>query len=89
MSLTKEKIKNIQKEFGEHAHDSGSMPVQIAALTQNIEILSEHLQHHKKDYSCKRSLLQMIAQRRSFLDYLKRVDNDKYKGLIGRLGLKK
>jgi small subunit ribosomal protein S15 len=89
MSLNKEQMENIRKEFGEHAQDSGSMPVQIAALTQQIEILSDHLQRNKKDFSCKRSLLKMIARRRSFLSYLKRVAGHKYESVIKRLGLKK
>lgn len=89
MSLDREQMQKIQKEFGEHAHDSGSMPVQIAALTTNIALLGEHLQRNKKDFSCKRSLLKMIARRRSFLNYLKRVDALKYESVIKRLGLKK
>ena len=89
MSLNIEQMENIRKEFGEHAQDSGSMPVQIAALTQNIVVLSGHLQRNKKDFSCKRSLLKMIARRRTFLGYLKRVDVHKYESVIKRLGLKK
>lgn len=89
MSLNKEQMEKVQKDFGEHAQDSGSMPVQIAALTQNIAILSDHLQRNKKDFSCKRSLLKMIARRRTFLKYVKRVDVLKYESVIKRLGLKK
>lgn len=89
MSLNKEQKEKVRREFGEHPHDSGSMPVQIAALSQHIDMLSGHLQRNKKDFSCKRSLLKMIARRRLFLNYLKRVDNTKYKNVTERLGLKK
>ena len=82
-------MENIRKEFGEHANDSGSMPVQIAALTERISMLGEHLQRNKKDFSCKRTLLKMIARRRTYLSYLKRVDGHKYESVIKRLGLKK
>ncbi len=82
-------MENIRKEFGEHAQDSGSMPVQIAALTQEIGILSDHLQRNKQDYSCKRTLLIKIARRKSYLGYLERVDRHKYISVITRLGLKK
>ena len=69
--------------------DTGSSDVQVALLTTRINELSEHMQHHKKDLSSRRGLLAMVARRRKLLDYLKKVDEKRYKGLIEKLGLRK
>ena len=70
-------------------NDTGSPEVQVALLTGRIEQLTEHFKTHKKDHHSRRGLLQLVNRRRSLLDYLKRKDNDRYKALIEKLGLRR
>jgi small subunit ribosomal protein S15 len=72
-----------------HETDTGSTKVQVALLTERINTLTEHFKTHVKDFHSRRGLLVMVSQRRKLLDYLKRVDADKYRVLIDRLGLRK
>ena len=69
--------------------DTGSPEVQVALLTERINGLTDHFKTHVKDFHSRRGLLKMVSQRRKLLDYLKRKDADKYRGLIERLGLRK
>lgn len=69
--------------------DSGSSEVQVALLTARINLLTEHFKVHKKDHHSRRGLLRMVNRRRSLLDYLKRKDNERYKLLIQKLGLRR
>ena len=69
--------------------DSGSPEVQIAILTSRIGELTGHLRTHKKDYASRRGLLMMVSRRRSLLDYLKRVDPQRYLDIIRRLEIRK
>ena len=71
------------------ANDTGSPEVQVALLTARIEQLTEHFKQHKKDHHSRRGLLQLVNRRRSLLDYLKRKDNERYKALIEKLGLRR
>ena len=71
------------------ANDTGSPEVQVALLTARIEHLSGHFKTHKKDNHSRRGLLQLVNRRRSLLDYLKRKDNERYKALIEKLGLRR
>ena len=71
------------------ANDTGSPEVQVALLTGRIEQLTGHFKIHKKDHHSRRGLLQLVNRRRSLLDYLKRKDNERYKGLIEKLGLRR
>lgn len=71
------------------ANDTGSPEVQVALLTARIEHLSGHFKTHKKDHHSRRGLLQLVNRRRSLLDYLKKKDNDRYKTLIEKLGLRR
>ncbi|HRF84281.1 MULTISPECIES: 30S ribosomal protein S15 [Pseudoxanthomonas] len=71
------------------ANDTGSPEVQVALLTGRIEQLTEHFKTHKKDHHSRRGLLQLVNRRRSLLDYLKRKDNERYKALIEKLGLRR
>ena len=71
------------------ANDTGSPEVQVALLTARIEHLSGHFKTHKKDHHSRRGLLQLVNRRRSLLDYLKRKDNERYKALIQKLGLRR
>ena len=71
------------------ANDTGSPEVQVALLTARIEHLSGHFKTHKKDHHSRRGLLQLVNRRRSLLDYLKSKDNERYKALIEKLGLRR
>ena len=79
----------VVKEFHIHEHDTGSPEVQVALLTTRIESLSQHLTLHKKDHHSRRGLLRMVGRRRKLLDYLKSKDVERYRKLIGRLGVRR
>lgn len=72
-----------------HEKDTGSADVQVAILTERINHLTEHFKQHTKDHSSRRGLLQMVARRRSLLDYLKRTSPDRYKAVVEKLNLRK
>ena len=69
--------------------DTGSPEVQVAILTERINMLAEHFKMHVKDFHSRRGLLKMVSQRRGLLDYLKRRNVEGYRSLIERLGLRK
>ena len=69
--------------------DSGSPEVQIAILTTRINGLTEHMRTHKKDHASRRGLLMMVSRRRRLLDYLKKIDPQRYLDIIGRLDIRK
>jgi small subunit ribosomal protein S15 len=73
----------------QHETDTGSPEVQVALLTERINELSEHFKVHAKDHHSRRGLLKMVSRRRRLLDYLHRKDVERYRGLIGRLGLRR
>ncbi len=83
-----EKLKIIQ-EFGKDEKDSGSTAVQIALLSNRINLLQAHLEKFKKDFSTKRGLLKLVSSRKSLLRYLHREDEAAYKDVIKRLGIRK
>ena len=89
MALTKEVKSAIVKEYQRDAKDTGSVEVQVAILTEEIKVLTEHLKEHIHDFHSKRGLLQKVGKRRSLLDYLKKTDVVRYRELIGKLGLRK
>lgn len=70
-------------------NDTGSPEVQVALLTARIVQLTEHFKQHKQDHHSRRGLLKMVNRRRSLLDYLHRKDVERYKALIGKLGLRR
>ena len=72
-----------------HEKDTGSADVQVAILTERINSLTEHFRQHAKDHSSRRGLLQMVARRRSLLDYLKRTAPDRYKAVVETLSLRR
>jgi len=76
-------------EFRRGDEDTGSPEVQIAILTSRINGLTEHLRAHKKDFACRRGLLMLVSRRRRLLDYLKRVDPQRYLDIIRRLDIRK
>ncbi len=89
MSITKEEKIEIVENFGEGDKDTGSPEVQVAILSNRISYLTDHFKVHKKDYHSRRGLLRIIARRRKLLSYLKRKNAERYRTLIGRLGIKR
>ena len=89
MGLAPERRTELIGEFQHHSKDTGSPEVQIALLSKRIEYLTEHFKVHKKDHHSRRGLLKLVGQRRRLLDYLKRVEFDRYKDVIKRLGIRK
>ena len=88
--IAKDKKQNIIAEYGRGEGDTGSPEVQIALLTERINHLNnDHLNIHKKDHHSRRGLLKMVGQRRGLLAYLKKVDIERYRALIEKLGLRK
>ena len=87
--MTKERKTEIIKNFGRDEKDTGSSEVQIALLTERINELTEHLKVHKKDNHSRRGLLQMVGKRRNLLNYLAKKDEEAYKDLVKKLGLRK
>lgn len=89
MALNQQQTAEIVKNYQTSGLDTGSPEVQVALLTEKITGLSEHFKVHKKDHHSRQGLLRMVNQRRKLLDYLKRKDINRYRELIGRLGLRK
>lgn len=87
--MTTERKAEIIKEYGRTPNDTGSPEVQVALLTERINVLTEHLKENKKDHHSRRGLLKMVGKRRGLLDYLKRTDLEGYRTLIAKLGLRK
>ena len=81
--------KAIINEYARHEGDTGSPEVQVALLTARINHLNDHLKDHPKDHHSHRGLLLMVGQRRNMLEYLKRIDIERYRALIAKLGLRK
>jgi len=79
----------IKGEFQRHDRDTGSSEVQIAILTKEIEKLTEHLKANKQDHSSRYGLLRKVQNRRTLLDYLKRTNEQGYKELIKKLGIRR
>lgn len=86
--LVKETKDNIVAENKLHESDTGSAEVQVALLTARINQLQEHLGRHKRDHHSRRGMLIMIGRRQRLLDYLSRKDIARYRGLVGKLGLR-
>ena len=89
MALTKERKAELVKKYGKNAKDTGSVQVQVAILTEQITALTAHLKANKKDAHGKRSLMILVGQRGSLLDYIIRTDREAYLKLIVDLNLRK
>jgi small subunit ribosomal protein S15 len=89
MVLTKERKQALIGEYKRSAGDTGSPELQIAVLTARVGELTEHLRTHKKDYASRRGLLMMVSRRRRLLDYLKKIDPQRYLDVIRRLDIRK
>ncbi|MGC3020119.1 MULTISPECIES: 30S ribosomal protein S15 [Brevibacterium] len=89
MALDTAVKQEIIKEYATHEGDTGSPEVQVALLTRRITDLTEHFKDHKHDHHSRRGLLLLVGQRRRMLKYLQKVDIERYRSLIKRLGLRR
>lgn len=87
--MTQAEKQAIMKEYATHAGDTGSPEVQIAVLTKRINDLTEHLKEHHKDHHSRRGLLKMVGHRRNLLAYLQKIDIERYRAIVHKLGLRK
>lgn len=87
--LSKAKVAEIVKKYGKDEKDTGSVEVQIALLTEQINELTKHLRNNKKDASGRRGLFVLVGKRRGLLDYLNRTDRDSYIKLLTELKIRK
>jgi small subunit ribosomal protein S15 len=88
MTLLQERKHEIISDYQLHDTDTGSADVQVAMLTERINRLSEHLRSNKKDHSSRRGLLKIIGQRKRLLSYISKQDQQRYRALIERLGIR-
>ena len=89
MPLARETKVGIVADYARTETDTGSPEVQIALLTERIRGLTEHLRSFPKDNHSRRGLLKLVGQRRRLLAYLMRNDNERYRAVISRLGLRR
>ena len=89
MAITPQRKAELVKQFGGDARDTGRTEVQIAILTDRIAELTDHSKRHPGDHDSRRGLLQLVGQRRKLLDYLKGSDIERYRDVIGKLGLRR
>lgn len=87
--MNKEEKQSVIANYRRNDSDTGSAEVQIALLTKKINALTAHMKENKKDFSTRRGLLQMVSRRRRLLDYLKRIDQNRYVEIIKSLGIRK
>ena len=89
MTITAQSKSEIIGEYALDQGDTGSPEVQVALLTDRIKDLTEHFKIHIHDHHSRQGLLRMVNRRRKLLDYLKGKDEERYRSLIGRLGLRR
>ncbi len=89
MSITKERVEELVKEYGGDEKNSGTAEVQIAILTEKIRNITDHLKGNKKDNSSRRGLIIQVAKRRKLLNYIKKDDIARYKSIIEKLNIRK
>jgi small subunit ribosomal protein S15 len=89
VALSTDQKKTILADYGVHESDTGSPEAQVAMLTKRISDLTEHLKVHKHDHHSRRGLLLMVGRRRRLLNYLTKVDIERYRSLIQRLGIRR
>ena len=89
MSVTKEKVEELTKEFGKKENDTGSTETQIAVLTERIKNITSHLKNNKKDHNGRRGLVILVSKRRKLLNYLRRMNVNSYKNILEKLNIRK
>ena len=89
MSITPEAKASLIKKHARNPGDTGSPEVQVAILSYRINHLTDHFKDHKKDNHSRRGLLKMVSQRRQLLDYVKRKNEQRYQGIIEKLGIRR
>ena len=89
MSITKERVKELVKEFSGDDKNTGTPEVQIALITEKIRSITEHLKTNKKDNSGRRGLIVLVSQRRKLLNYIKKNSISEYKAIIEKLNIRK
>ena len=89
MSITADRKQALIKEYATDVGDTGSPEVQVAILSERINNLTEHFKAHVKDNHSRRGLLKMVSTRRSLLDFVKKTDEERYRALIDRLGIRR
>ena len=89
MSVTKEKMVEITKDFGKNENDFGSTETQIAIFTERIRNITDHLKRNKKDHSGRRGLVSLVSKRRRLLDYLRKTNLNGYKNILEQLNIRK
>ena len=89
MALVKEVKTELVKGFQQHDKDTGSPEVQIAIVANRFTYLTEHFKWHKKDHHSRRGLLTLVGRRRRLLDYLRKVEEARYRAILERLGIRK
>ena len=89
MALSKDRKTELIGSYRTHDADTGSPEVQIALLSNRITYLTEHFKSHAKDHHSRRGLLKLVGRRRRLLDYLKKTDNERYRTIIDKLGIRK
>jgi small subunit ribosomal protein S15 len=82
-------VAQVIEQFRTHESDTGSPEVQVALLSTRIDQLTRHFETHDKDHHSRRGLLKLVSQRRRLLDYLERIDADRYQALVSKLGLRR
>jgi small subunit ribosomal protein S15 len=87
--LATDRKQEIIKQYKRHEGDTGSPEVQVALLSERITYLTEHFRTHKKDHHSRRGLLKIVGQRRRLLDYLKKIDVERYRTIITSLGIRR
>ena len=89
MSITKERVKELVKEFSGDDKNTGTPEVQIALITEKIRSITDHLKTNKKDNSGRRGLIVLVSQRRKLLNYIKKNSISEYKAIIEKLNIRK
>jgi small subunit ribosomal protein S15 len=89
MSVTKEKVQDLIKEFGKNDNDSGATESQVAVITERISNITSHLKNNKKDHSGRRGLVNLVSKRRKLLHYLRNNNVDGYKNILEQLKIRK
>ena len=89
MALKPEVKKEIISKYGSSASDTGSPEAQVALLSKRIEEITEHLQTNKNDHHNRRGLLLLVGRRRRILQYLAKIDIERYRAIIDKLGIRR